>query len=66
MKYSNIILSAGPINTNLMPVSANLSQGMIPINGKPVIAWIIDDLISKNLEDINDYIQELEKNYQSV
>ena len=52
MKYSNIILSAGPINTNLMPVSTNLSQGMIPINGKPVIAWIIDDLISKTLVDI--------------
>tara|TARA_B100000029_G_scaffold489151_1_gene546599 strand:- start:1285 stop:2904 length:1620 start_codon:yes stop_codon:yes gene_type:complete len=53
MKYSNIILSAGPINTNLMPVSTNLSQGMIPINGKPVIAWIIDDLISKMLTDIH-------------
>ena len=53
MKYTNIILSAGPINTNLMPVSTNLSQGMIPINGKPVIAWIIDDLISKSLTEIN-------------
>ena len=53
MKYSNIILSAGPINTNLMPVSTNLSQGMIPVNGKPVIAWIIDDLISKKLTDIS-------------
>tara|TARA_B100000029_G_scaffold306778_1_gene299612 strand:+ start:14212 stop:15831 length:1620 start_codon:yes stop_codon:yes gene_type:complete len=60
MKYSNIILSAGPINTNLMPVSANLSQGMIPINGKPVIAWIIDDLISKNLEDINVVVNNLD------
>ena len=53
MEYSNIILSAGPINTNLMPVSTNLSQGMIPIHGKPVIAWIIDDLISKNICDIS-------------
>ena len=26
---------------------------MIPINGKPVIAWIIDDLISKMLTDIH-------------
>tara|TARA_B100000686_G_scaffold101232_1_gene108432 strand:+ start:363 stop:1982 length:1620 start_codon:yes stop_codon:yes gene_type:complete len=53
MKYSNIILSAGPINTNLMPVSTNLSQGMIPVNGKPVIAWIIDDLIAKKLTDFS-------------
>jgi len=48
-KANNIILCAGPINYLDLPVTTNLSMAMIPVNGKPVIGWILDDLLTKQL-----------------
>ena len=45
-----LILAAGKINYLSLPVNTNSSNSMIPVNGKPVIAWIIEDLIKKNAE----------------
>ena len=52
MQYSTIILSAGKIDHTLLSSGTNISQGMIPVNGKPVVSWIIDDLIHKNIKEI--------------
>jgi dTDP-glucose pyrophosphorylase len=49
-KANNIILCAGPINYLDLPVTTNLSMAMIPVNGKPVIGWILDDLLTKQLQ----------------
>lgn len=49
---NTIILCGGTINYLTLPISTNTNNSMIPINGKPVISWIIDDLISKNIKEI--------------
>lgn len=46
---TTIILCAGPLNHTNLPMGTNLSNAMIPVNGKPVIAWILDDLLAKGI-----------------
>ncbi|MDQ6761434.1 MAG: sugar phosphate nucleotidyltransferase [Bacteroidota bacterium] len=45
---NTIILCGGKINFSNLPISSNTNNSMIPVNGKPVISWIIEDLIKKN------------------
>lgn len=47
---NTIILCAGPINYSLYPLSDSISNAMIPVNGKPVIGWILEDLIKKRIK----------------
>jgi dTDP-glucose pyrophosphorylase len=47
-----IILSAGKIKYLHLPISGNTSNAMVPINGKPAIGWILDDLIKKNISEV--------------
>lgn len=47
-----IILSAGKIKYLHLPISGNTSNAMVPINGKPAIGWILDDLIKKSINDV--------------
>ena len=47
-----IILCAGPINFTNLPVATNQSNAMLAINGLPVIGWILNDLITKGIENI--------------
>jgi len=53
MKSSSntIILCGGKINFANLPISSNTNNSMIPVNGKPVISWIIEDLIRKNVKE---------------
>ena len=51
-KTNTILLCAGKINYVNLPVSTNTSNSMIPVNGKPVIGWILEDLIAKNIDSI--------------
>src|SRR5439155_4611788 len=44
-----IVLCAGPINYTHLPIGTNVSNAMIPINGRPVIGWILDDLLRKSI-----------------
>lgn len=44
-----IILSAGGIDRGLLPLPGISSNSMVPVNGKPAIGWILDDLIAKRL-----------------
>lgn len=55
---STIILSAGPINYAELPVGTNSSNAMIPVSGKPVIGWILDDLLSKGFASTTVVIRE--------
>ncbi len=42
-----IVLCAGKISQSNLPIGTNISNATLPVNGKPVIAWILDDLIQK-------------------
>jgi len=55
---TTIILCAGPINYRHLPIATNNSNAMIPINGQPVIAWILDDLIEKNIRQATVVLRE--------
>jgi dTDP-glucose pyrophosphorylase len=48
-KTNTIILCGGKINFANLPISSNTNNSMIPVNGKPVISWIIEDLILKEV-----------------
>jgi dTDP-glucose pyrophosphorylase len=52
MSIITIILCGGPINFISLPVGTNSSNAMIPVNGKPVIGWILDDLLRKNIQQV--------------
>lgn len=43
-----LILAAGKIDYTRLPFGMHQSNATIPVNGKPVISWILDDLIKKN------------------
>ena len=49
---TTIVLCAGPINYSYLPIGTNQSNAMIPVNGKPVIAWILDDLLAKGIRHV--------------
>ena len=49
---NTILLCAGKINYVNLPINTNTSNSMIPVNGKPVIAWILEDLLAKNINEV--------------
>lgn len=49
---NTIILCAGTINYSNLPIGTAQSNAMVPVNGKPVIGWILDDLLRKGITDI--------------
>ena len=49
---TTIILCGGDINTSNLPIATSGSNAMIPVNGKPVIGWILEDLLEKQTEHI--------------
>jgi dTDP-glucose pyrophosphorylase len=49
---SVIVLCGGGINYKNLPIAITASNSMIPINGKPVIGWVLDDLLEKALTRI--------------
>lgn len=52
MNTTNIILCGGPLNYSNLPIGISQSNAMIPVNGKPVIGWILDDLLKKQIDDV--------------
>ena len=49
---STIILCGGSMDYGNLPIGTNLSNAMIPVNAKPVIGWILDDLLAKNIRQV--------------
>lgn len=47
MNADTILLCAGPARPSHLPGGGKQSIAMIPVNGKPVIGWILDDLLHK-------------------
>jgi dTDP-glucose pyrophosphorylase len=47
-----IILAAGKIDYTQLPFGMHQSNATVPVNGKPVISWILDDLIRKKHTNI--------------
>ena len=47
-----LILTAGKIDYTRLPFGMHQSNATIPVNGKPVISWILDDLIQKGFSEI--------------
>lgn len=52
LSRATIILCAGKIDPSNLPIGTNVSNATIPVNGKPVIAWILDDLMRKQVYDV--------------
>lgn len=46
-----VVLCAGDVDYKNTPFGFNQTHPMIPIHGKPVIGWILDDLIDKGIKD---------------
>lgn len=55
---STIVLCAGPISYRNLPIGEYSSNAMIPINGKPIVAWILDDLLVKDLGQVTIVLRE--------
>jgi dTDP-glucose pyrophosphorylase len=47
-----VILCASSIDPSSMPIGIHVSPAMVPVNGKPVISWILDDLQRKKIGKI--------------
>lgn len=54
-----IILCAGNIDRQVLPIGTNNANAMVPISGKPVIGWIIDDLIAKNIDSVTIVLNDI-------
>lgn len=47
-----LILCGGDINFSDLPIVANRSNALIPVNGRPVIGWIFEDLLKKGFSEV--------------
>ena len=53
-----LILAAGKIDYTRLPFGMHQSNATIPVNGKPVISWILDDLIQKGFNTVELVLRE--------
>jgi dTDP-glucose pyrophosphorylase len=51
LSVNTILLCGGKINYSNLPIHTNTSNSMIPINGKPVIGWLLEDLLEKGINE---------------
>lgn len=73
MKPTVLIAAAGPPRPQMLSISSGIkSAAMVPLNGKPLMGWILDELIQQELNDIivlkpkkdhqlQDYIESMHK-----
>lgn len=59
-----VVLCGGPINYSNLPLGTNVSNAMVPVNGKPVIGWILDDLLAKGIRDVVVVLREQDHRFQ--
>jgi len=60
-----IVLCGEGINYSHLPVGTNRSNAMVPVNGKPVIGWILDDLLHKNIQHVTVVVRAEDNHLQS-
>ncbi|MFC2150793.1 hypothetical protein ACFLQV_04755, partial [Calditrichota bacterium] len=58
---STIVLCGGLFDKENLPLGVNRYDPMTPVNGKPIISWILDDLIEKGCSEITIVIWKQEK-----
>ncbi len=51
-EHTVIVLCGGDINASNLPIATSGSNALIPVNGKPVIGWILDDLVQKQVHRV--------------
>lgn len=59
-----LILCGGKINRGSLPIGTNQSNAMVPVNGKPVIGWILDELLFKGIEEATVVLREQDSRLQ--
>ncbi|MDL1894823.1 hypothetical protein FBQ82_00985 [Anaerolineae bacterium CFX7] len=64
-EFKTIILCGGRINYANLPINTNQSNAMIPINGKPAIGWILDDLLKKGIRQVTIAVREQDRHLRS-
>ena len=53
----NVIIPAAGLGTRMRPLSRSLSKTLIPLNGKPILGWILDNFHSwKCYDDISEIV----------
>ena len=52
LRQQALLLCGGQINHANLPIGTNRSNAMIPVNGKPVIGWILDQLLERGLTEV--------------
>lgn len=62
---TTIILCGGPISHSSLSIGTNQSNAMIPVNGKPVVGWILDDLLQKGISWVTVVLREHDHRLQS-
>lgn len=62
---TTIVLCGGPINYTHLPIGTNISNAMVPINGKPVIGWILDDLLTKDIRNVVVILRQQDQRLQA-
>lgn len=73
MKSKSIIIPAAGLATRMKPLSKGISKAMIPVNGRPLISYIIEHLIKEDpdceiviveneLRDIQEFISRVYPN----
>ena len=60
-----IILCGGQISYSSLPIGTNQSNAMIPVNGRPVIGWILDDLLRKGMTSVTVVLRDQDHRMQS-
>lgn len=64
-KEATVILCGGSPLSASAAINTSLSNALTPINGKPVIGWILDDLISKGIHQARIVLRENDHRLQS-
>jgi dTDP-glucose pyrophosphorylase len=49
-QLSALILSAGKVSSDLRGLFGSIPSAMIPLNNRPCVSWIIDELLSQNFD----------------
>lgn len=66
-KNIHVIIPAAGKGTRMRPLSNNLSKTLIPVNGKPILSWILDELNSiKNISSITIVTKETENSENDI
>jgi dTDP-glucose pyrophosphorylase len=48
---SHVVIPAAGLGTRMLPTSARIPKAMIPLKEKPVISWILDELLEQGFTD---------------